>query len=391
MRKQRIAQTAERLVDAGAFSGVEWLISKGGKPWSRGRAGQADAVAGMAMPENPIYRIYSMTKPIVSVAALMLMERMQLRLFDPVAAALPDFAAPTILDPDGTTRPARRPILVENLLTHRAGFSYGFLDNCPVGQRYRGLNLHDARLSLAEAVAAIAAEPIAYEPGTQWRYSAATDVLARLLEVVSGQPIGQLLDELILTPLGMTDTGYSVPEADRNRLMAMFGNDDLDRLFEFEAGPQVLTPADVSAAYPADNPAFSRGGHGLFSTLDDYMKFAQFLMTGRSPSGEQLLSRKMMEMMVINRIPASIMPLMIGPLEMPGYGYGLAGRVMINQGAALGLTSDGEHGWAGAASTYFWVDPAEDVVGVVMSQYLGSKIPIGDDIRVAAYQALDES
>jgi len=389
MRKQRIEDRAKALVEQGAFSGIEWLIHRGDEPWARGRAGQLDAVAGTPMPEKPLYRIYSMTKPIVSVAALMLMERLKLRLFDPVAAYLPKFAQKQVLDPDGTTRQMRGMMIIEHLLTHRAGLSYGFLIDCPVGQRYTELDIMSGSVSLAEMIDRIAEEPLAFDPGTNWRYSVATDVVARVLEVIEGKPIAAILKELIFDPLGMTDTGFMVPESERHRVMGMFGEGDLNRIMIFAPPPQTLRPADVSKTYPTDNPDFGRGGHGLFSTLDDYMKFVRLLKTGCAPNGDRLLSRKTMQMIARNRIQPEIMPIAIGPLVLAGYGYGLTGRVMLDTGAVYGLTSQGEWGWAGAASTYFWVDPEEDVEGVVMSQYLGSIIPLGDDIRVAAYQALD--
>lgn len=389
MRKQRIKDCAEKLVAQGAFSGIEWLINKGDETWARGQAGQLDGLSGTPMPKKPIYRIYSMTKPIVSVAALMLMERMKLRLFDPVAAYIPSFAQMDVLEPDGSTRRMRGMMILEHLLTHQAGLSYGFLVDCPVGQRYTQLEIMPASVSLAEKIDILSEQPLAFDPGTNWRYSVATDVVARVLEVVEGKPIGAILKELIFDPLGMSETGFMVPESERHRVMAMFGEEDLNRIMIFGPPPQTLRPAGQDDIYPADKPDFGRGGHGLFSTIDDYMKFVRLLKTGRGQDGERLLSRKTMEMMSENRINPRIMPLFIGPILMPGYGYGLTGRVMLNTGAAYGLTSVGEWGWAGAASTYFWLDPKEDVEGIVMSQYLGSIVPLGDDLRVATYQALE--
>jgi CubicO group peptidase (beta-lactamase class C family) len=215
-------------------------------------------------------------------------------------------------------------------------------------------------------------------------------VLARLVEVVAGKPLPEVLSEFLFDPIGMGDTGFMVEESQRHRIMAMFGNGDLDYIMDFDDKPQSLIPTDVSVQYPADDPKFYRGGHGLFSTLDDYARLVPFLATGLAPNGERLLSRKMVELMLTNRIPPEQLPLRIGPINVAGYGFGLAGRVLIEPGAALGLTSLGENGWAGAASTYFWIDKSEDLIGIVMSQYLGSKLPLGDDIRSAVYQALDD-
>ena len=171
--------------------------------------------------------------------------------------------------------------------------------------------------------------------------------------------------------------------------MAAFGKSDFDSMLDFDEKPQTLIAADLNNHYPSDNPAFWRGGIGLFSTIDDYAKLTSFLVHGKTAQGDPLLSRKSMQLMWTNRIPANQRPLRIGPIVLHGYGYSLAGRVMIEPGSALGLTSLGEFGWVGAASTYFWIDREEDLIGITMAQYLGSKIPLGDDIRTAVYQALE--
>ena len=198
-----------------------------------------------------------------------------------------------------------------------------------------------------------------------------------------------LLKEYIIDPLSMNDTDYYVPEDKQARLMPMFGITDISEISPLKPPEkQELIPADVEDMYPSNDPDYSRGGHGLFSTLDDYCKFSRMLLTGCSPGGEIIISRKMLEMMTTNRIPADQMPLTIGTAPLPGYGWGLGVRIMMDTGTALSLTSRGEFGWAGAASTYFWVDPAEQMIGVTMSQYLGSVLPLADDLKTAAYQML---
>lgn len=388
-RYKRIDAIARNHVENGYFSGIEWLVLHKGKVWSKGRTGMADALNNIELPRSPVYRVYSMTKPVISAVALMLMEEGKLRLFDPVAKFLPQFDAMEIIDHQGSTRPARGPILIEHLLTHRAGFSYGFLGDCPAGRLYRKSRINDAYLSLAGMVEIIASMPLAFEPGSQWRYSVATDVLARVIEVALDQPLPKILAKRILDPLEMGETGFSVPESEHHRIMAVFGKSDLDYMMDFDDKPQTLIAADLKAHYPSDNPAFWRGGYGLFSTIDDYAKLTSFLADGKTVQGDPLLSRKTMHLMWTNRIPESQRPLRIGPIVLHGYGYGLAGRVMIDPGGALGLTSMDEFGWAGAASTYFWIDREEDLIGITMAQYLGSKIPLGDDIRTAVYQALE--
>jgi CubicO group peptidase (beta-lactamase class C family) len=388
-KPDRVRSVAERHCAEGRFASIEWRATRAGRKWLSGRAGMADPLNGIKLPAEPIYRIYSMTKPVVSAIALMLLEEGRLRLYDPVAEFVPAFAAPEILSPDGKRARARRPMLVEHLLTHRAGLTYGFLADCPVAALYRQTDLGRTARSLEDFVATVAALPLAFEPGTEWRYSVATDILARVIEAVEGKPITDVVKERVTGPLGLADTGFFVRRKQRHRILPMFGNGNLDAMMNYPPGPQTLVPAEVSAVYPADNPEFGRGGYGLFSTTRDYLEIARFLASGKSGGGGTLLSRKAVELMWINRIPPSQLPLTIGPIRLPGYGFSLAGRVMIDPGVAFGLTSFGEIGWSGAASTYFFVDPRERVIGVVMSQYVGSKVPLADDMRNAMLSMLE--
>lgn len=388
-RFSHIKAVAERHVSSGALSGIEWNIQKNGREWATGSAGMADGSNNTAMPDAPIYRIYSMTKPVVSAIALMLMEQGKLRLFDPLAAYLPEFAKMQVLQADGSQTRAGM-ITIEHLFTHRAGFSYGFVPGCPVGALYRKADLRDAKVSLENFCKTIATLPLAFQPGTEWRYSVATDVLGRVLEVILQKPLQAIVAEYVLDPLGLTDTGFMVPKDQRHRVMPMFGKMNLNHLMQFDAEPQTLIPADPTFEHPCDDPNFVRGGMGLLSTLSDYTKIARFLASGLAPDNTRLLARNTMQMMWQDRIPAAQKPIAIGPFVMGGYGWGLAGRVMADMGGAMIPSNLGECGWAGAASTFFWIDPVEDIIGVVMTQYLGSKIPIGEDFMTAVYQALDE-
>ena len=388
-RTDRIEQVAQRYVDSGTYPAIEWLVQIDGHEWLRGSVGKADPLNGTDLPQNPIYRLYSMTKPVVSAIALMLLEEGKLRLYDPVAAFLPAFARMEIIGEDGTLVPARRSMLVEHLMTHRSGLSYGFLLDCPAGAKLRETDLRARAGPLEGMIDTIAQLPLASEPGAQWRYSVSTDVLARVIEVVEGKPLQQVVAERIVKPLRLADTGFMVPESERGRVMPVFGQADLDRIMDFPEGRQPMTPANVDAHYPVDDPTFARGGYGLFSTVDDYARIADFLATGTSRDGEIMLSRHMLEFMWMNRIPESQMPLAIGPVPLPGYGFSLAGRVMVDLARSVSMTGLGEFGWSGAAGTFFWIDPVENMTGIVMTQYLGSKLPLSDDMRTAAYQALE--
>jgi CubicO group peptidase (beta-lactamase class C family) len=389
-RSDRIAQVAARYTAAEKFSGIEWLVEHKGERIAQGQAGHADAASKTAIPDGAIYRIYSMTKPVVSVLALMLMEQGKLRLFDFLSSFDPGFANMQVLLPSGQLRPAERPILVEDLLTHRAGFTYEFITGCHIAPLYLDNKISsDGLCSLQEMMERLAELPLAFQPGSQFRYSVATDVLAHVIERATDRPLDELLVEHIFEPLGMNDTAFHVPEAKRQRLMPMFGVTDISEFAPLHPRPQVLTPADVSDMYPCDRPDFRRGGHGLFSTLEDYARFARLLQNGKAADGRTLLSRKMLEMMRANRIPPHQLPLTIGMSALPGYGWGLGVRVMMNVGQAMALTGQGELGWAGAASTYFFVDPCEELFGVFMTQYLGAMLPLNEDLRVAAYQMLE--
>ena len=389
-RADRVQRVAERYVADGAFSGVEWHVEHRGETLAAGKTGYADAAERTPIPDGAIYRIFSMTKPVVSLLALQLVERGELRLFDFVAQYDERVAAMTVLSADGALEPARRLITVEDLLTHRAGMSYEFIHGCQIAQYYRDARVNaDGLCDLDVMMERVAALPLAFHPGDAWRYSVSIDVLAHVIERATGRRLDELLDEHIFAPLGMHDTAFHVPADKQGRLMSIYGRELLGTP-ALAAVPHVLEPIDVNEMYPLDNPAtFRRGGLGLYSTTSDYLAFARMLLDGRAPSGEVVLSRKMLEMARANRLPASQVPIAIGPNVLRGYGWGLVGRVMLDRGAAMSLTSEGEFGWAGAATTFFWSDPAEALCGVFMTQYIGSTLPLADEMRTAAYQAID--
>jgi len=389
-RDDRIAQIAARYTGGRKYSGIEWLVEHRSAVLASGRSGYADALTGTPIPDGAIYRIYSMTKPIVSVLALVLMEQGRLRLFDPVSTYNPAFANMLVLDASGRLRPSERPVLVEDLLTHRAGFTYEFITGCHIAPLYQEHRISsDGLCSLEEMMERLAELPLAFQPGSQFRYSVATDVLAHVIERATERPLDELLQEQIFAPLGMEDTAFFVPEVQRGRLMPMFGVKDISEFAPLHPRPQQLTPTDVEDMYPSHSRTFRRGGHGLYSTLRDYAQFARMLLDGRTRDGQVLLGRKTLEMLRANRIPPEQLPLTIGMNALPGYGWGLGVRVMLDVGQAMALTGQGELGWAGAASTYFFVDPAESLYGVFMTQYLGATLPLNEELRTAAYQMID--
>ena len=389
-RKNIMVETAQRYVDAGTFSGIEWQVQHRGALCHSGSVGRAGCDSSAAIPDQAIYRIYSMTKPIVAAMAVILLQENRLHLFDPVAKFISEFKDPIILHSDGTREKATVPMTIEHLLTHRAGLSYDFLPDCPVGALYREARLaEDGGRSLMDFVNDLAAMPLAFNPGSRWQYSCSIDVLARVIEIVTDEPIGAVLDRYLFAPLGMRDTRFFVKPGDVERLMPMHGA-TLEEIMDNLDAPRILKPVDVVEAYPTNESAgFARGGVGLFSTASDYLRFAAFTLDGKGRYGESIISRKMVDFMWANRLPENQRPIAIGPFPQPGYGWNLLGRVMLDLGQAMTFTGLGEGGWAGAATTFFWADRGEDMAGVVMTQHLGSLSPMGFDMRAAAYQALN--
>jgi len=393
-RIQRVREVATSLTEQRQFNSIEWCITHQRKVVEQGAVGKADLANDIDLPDNPIYRIYSMTKPIVSVAALRLIENGELILSAPVTSYLPEFTSVGVIQADGSVATDRsstswQPMTVEHLLTHRSGLSYDFLPDCEVAELYRQNNLVDrGDLSLRAFVEELAKFPLAYQPGTEWQYSYSIDVLARIIEVVRKQPLAEALNDLIFSPCGMLETGFRLSPEQQTRLIPSFGQQSLDVARPLPQGPHQLNAMNVDQGHPLDSDKFARGGHGLYSTTNDYLKFMHVLYDGCAPDGTIILSAPMADMMWNDRIPASQKPLQICGDVMGGYGWNLFGRVMVNTGESDFLTAVGEGGWSGAAATYFWVDRNTGLGGLVMTQYLGSTAPLGPLIKSAAYQAL---
>jgi CubicO group peptidase (beta-lactamase class C family) len=395
-RLARIDPIMQKHVDEGGFAGLSVLVARHGQIVFGAQYGYRDKEAGKPLTEDTIYRIYSMTKPIVSTALMMLFEEGRIRLIDPVAKYIPAFAATKVMTADGALVDPVRPMTVRDLLTHTSGLTYDWMQESPVSEQYLNARLiNDGTRSLESMVNELAQIPLAFQPGTRWHYSLGIDVAARLVEVVSGGPLGEFLRERMFGPLGMDDTGYAVPADKLDLLSAMYGLPDIcakdqtmGALIE-AALSGVNQRSDVSDTYPTDAPdVFARGGHGLYSTAGDYMRFGQMLLNGGELDGRRLIGRKTLELMHSNHLPPALLPYEIAGIPSPGFGFGLGSRVMMDPAATGGPGSVGEFGWAGAAKTYYWVDPVEDVVGVLMSQYMvGLQMP-EQDLRALTYQAI---
>ena len=396
-RLERVGPAMQAYVDRGVYAGVNTLIARRGKVVHSGAFGWRDKEAGEAMTANTIFRIYSMTKPIVCVALMTLLEEGRFRLIDPVAKYIPAFGAVKVLEADGSRVPPFRPVMIRDLMTHMSGLSYHFVENSPLRKTYGEAKLLEAQCSLQAGVEDLATFPLAFQPGSRWRYSVGIDVAARVIEVISGRPLGAFLRERLFEPLGMADTAFGVPPEKRNRLAAMYGRPDLigpdvTVTSELEAWAKgVNDRVDVSKSYPVDSPdVFMRGGVGLFSTIGDYFRFAQMLANGGEFDGARIIGRKTLELMHSNFVPSALLPLEIGGLPLPGYGFGLGSRVLLDVAQSGAPGSVGEFGWSGAAKTTYWVDPKEQLVGLFFTQSMMSFDLPEMDLRALAYQAIDD-
>jgi CubicO group peptidase (beta-lactamase class C family) len=397
-RLARIRPAMQAYVDQHDFAGLSTLVARRGQVIHFEQVGWQDRENQTPLSPDTIYRLYSMTKPIICTAFMILFEEGRFQLLDPVAKFLPAFGKVRVLTQtpsDLAEVDLARPILLRDLLTHTAGLTYAFLDTSPVGALYRQAQISGADRTLEATIAELARLPLAYQPGTRWHYSVAMDVIAHLIEVISGQSLPAFLSERLFAPLGMVDTGFSVPAKNRARLAAMYGSPDIN-LHAFsqihEAWAQGLNGRrDVEATYPAAHTGhFARGGHGLFSTAWDYLRFAQMLLNRGELEGARILAPKIVDLMHLNHVPAALLPFEIDGIFSGGYGFGLGSRVLLNVAESGIPGSVGEFGWSGAAKTYYWVDPQEQLIGILMAQYMICPDAPDIDFRALAYQALIE-
>src|SRR5215468_10167936 len=395
-RLQRIDRHFARYVDDGRLTGWLVVVSRRGRLAHVSWYGSRDAEAGLPVEPDTLWRIYSMTKPVTSVAAMMLYEEGAFALTDPVAAFIPSFDGVRVFtggsDQRPVTVPATEPVRIWHLLTHTAGLTYGFhrAHPCDALHRAAGFDI-DTRpgVTLAEACDIWAGIPLLFQPGTEWNYSVATDVLGRVVEVVSGRRLDEFFAERILGPLGMTDTGFYATPADLSRLAALYGM----------APGRKAARMDALGEAARKPPSMLSGGGGLVSTAADYHKFTQLLLhRADSPAGEldgvRLLSPRTVSFMGRNHLPGGVDLETFGrPLsaEAPfrGVGFGLGFAVVIDPVPGKVVCSPGELSWGGAASTAFWIDPAEELTVCFFTQLMPSTAhPIRPRLRQLVYQAL---
>ncbi len=387
-RLGRLHRGMQEIVARREAAGIVTLVGRDGKVVDVHATGFQDLESKTAMREDTIFRIASMSKPITSVAIMMLYEEGKLRLNDPVSRFIPAFKQQRVLGQDGTsTDNARRGMTIRDLLTHRLGLSYGFLNNGPVGNAYRTNGVVDGltvtEMTLAEGIDKLAAQPLMSQPGAAWNYSLSTDVLGRVVEVASGQAFDVFLRERIFKPLGMVDTDFVVPTAKWARLATVYAPEanGIRPMKDPESfGNTHMSPV---AYYKAPKKYFS-GGAGLASTARDYARFALMLAGGGAVDGVRLLSPKSVELMSASHTEDLTTP---GLLLGPGTGFGLGFSVVTDLAATQALGSEGIYGWSGIYGTNFWVDPKERLVAIAMVQrYPGATVAAA--FQPLVYQAL---
>jgi CubicO group peptidase (beta-lactamase class C family) len=391
-RLQRIDEHFRRYVDDGRLPGWQVMVSRRGKVAHLSSYGLADREEQRPVEPDTIWRIYSMTKPVTSVALMMLWERGLLELNDPISKWLPEFTDMRVYTGGSaakhSTVPAVEPIRVWHLLTHTAGLTYGFHRVHVTDEIYRaaGFEFGNPRgFDLAQCVEAWAQLPLAFQPGTEWLYSVATDVVGRLVEVVSGQSLDRFFADEIFTPLGMTETGFHVAADQQHRLAA---------LYALPPGGREIVRFDHLGDAIRNEPRWFSGGGGLASTTRDYTRFTWMLLNGGELDGVRLLSPRTVRVMTSNHLPGGAdlqqygRPL-FAEVRYDGVGFGLGFARMLDPVAAKLAGNAGEFNWGGLASTAFWVDPADEITVVFMTQLMpSSTYPIRPQLRQLVYQSI---
>jgi len=407
-RLKRITSWLEVQVSSNRLAGCSALVARHGEIVYQQSAGQSDVEAGKTFADDTIVRAFSMTKPITTVAAMMLYEEGAFQLDDPIARYLPEFLNTPVWAggnaPLEDTSPQETPITVRQIMTHTSGLTYGFMQTNVVDAAYRKAGIGGpSHITNLQAWVKKAAEiPLVSQPGAQWNYSISTDVLGRLVEVWSDLSLEQFFHERIFAPLKMVDTGFHVREENRPRFSALYSplsGDGMssvaksgDPFAEKKTGIKLQESSDKSRYFePAE--IFSGGG-GLVSTLADYGRFCQMLLNGGVLDEQRILGRKTVEYMRTNQLPNnSDMAAMGQPVwsetSYDGIGFGLGFAVVLDPVKAHIITSVGEHHWGGAASTFFWIDPEEDLYVIFLTQLIpSSTYPIRRELRTRVYQAI---
>ncbi|MXY99146.1 beta-lactamase family protein [Candidatus Poribacteria bacterium] len=364
-RLKRIRTLLQGYVNSGQLPGFLTVVARRGKIVHFETIGMRDVENSKLVEPDTIFRIYSMSKPITSVAVMMLYEEGHFQLGTPVSQFIPEFENMKVYNEDQTEAlDAKRKITIKHLLTHTAGFTYGW-GNKLVDARYRQANIREPGSTLVDMVEKLSKIPLVHEPGERWTYSVSTDVLGYLVEVVSGMPFEEFLQTRIFGPLGMVDTAFSVPSEKVDRFAALYRPTKENRL---ERTRRPALEVDEYTFFPS-------GGGGLVSTAADYIRFSQMLLNGGELDGVRILGKKTVELM---RYPHH------------NNRFGLGFRIITDENPPNILESVGSFSWGGAAATTFWIDPQEELVAVLMTQLLNNRYPFQQQFKVLTYQALTE-
>ena len=390
-RLQRIGSLMQGYVDRGDLAGMIATVARQGKTVYREKFGWADKEARKPMQDDTIFAIASMTKPITAVALMTLYEEGHFYLNTPVSKFIPAFKNVKVcagVAENGSLilTDIDRPVTFRHLFTHTSGLSYGWNPSDPVDREYQKAQktLEEAKrsLTLAELADGLSRMPLAFQPGTKWRYSTSIDVLGRLAEIISGMPFDQFLAERIFKPLGMTDTAFFVSPEKMARVATIYGHP--------KAGKDCQPLTHIRP--PSALPKFVMPGGGLFSTVADYARFCQMLVNGGELDGTRVLSPKTVELFSLNHAPEDALPYNFGKDDPyhHGYGYSLGTRVLMDVSKSGVYGSVGEFGWDGAYSTYFWIDPQEQLYGLLMVQHSPNGFyPLHPEFKQLTYQAME--
>jgi CubicO group peptidase (beta-lactamase class C family) len=376
-RLQRMSDAFKREIDKGTIPGVTTMVARRGQIGWFEALGRQSPAASAPMAQNTIFRIFSMTKPIVSVGMMMLHEEGHLLLNDPVAKFIPEFADQKVgVENHGKLElvAPKRPMTIQDLLRHTSGITYDHTGNSLVQQLYQQSRLRSRKITNAEHATMVASLPLLCQPGAEWNYSRSTDILGRIIEVVSGKTLGAFLTERILAPLQMAETAFHT------------GGENAGRLAEpFLADP--WTGEKVPLFNMLDKPAMESGGGGLVSTTMDYARFCQMLLNGGALDGTRLIGRKTLQLMASDHLGPNVKA--NSPLMPPGHGFGLGFAVRTVEGMAPFPGSVGQFFWSGMGGTFFWIDPREELFAVFMSQGPGQREYTRTLFRNLVYAAME--
>ena len=382
-RLSRINNLMKRYVESGKLAGTVTCVARRGQVAHLDSVGYQNLETKTPMSPDSTFRIYSMTKPIASVALMMLYEEALFNLTDEVSQYIPAFKDMKVWGADNALEPLVRPITMQDLLRHTAGLSYGGYaeSGSPVDKLYDGADLFNHSLTNQEVITRLVSLPLMFQPGTKWQYSMATDVVGYLVEVLSGKPLADFMQEKIFAPLGMVDTAFHIEPSKLDRFCTLYGKtaDSDFGILDLPNSSEYLPPVMLHS-----------GGSGLVSTASDYLQFARCILNKGELNGVRLLGPKTVELMTSNHLPAELLPIAFeGSEPMLGMGFGLGFGVMLDVAQTGVMGSVGDHSWGGYAETFFWIDPKEDLIAILMSQYLPSQTyPIRKEFRTTVYQSL---